>query len=132
MKRKIKFRVWDKTNREMGFVTTLEWMHEEHLRGCMFDTESDFNRALNADGFELMQYTGLLDKNGREIYEGDILQTDHPDVPNVHVFWYEQEARWNLQYAGKIGPGSDCELNDSISYTSGVIGNIHEHGHLIK
>ena len=76
------------------------------------------------------QYTGLKDKNGKEIYEGDILKTD--GVPNVTVFWCEQEGRWNGKYHGLFGPGSECEINGSVPWISETVGNIHENPELLK
>ncbi len=56
--REIKFRIWDKKFKQM-----LDW---EFLKNCYCD-------KLNNNEYKIMQYTGLLDKNGKEIYEGDIL-----------------------------------------------------------
>ena len=69
---------------------------------------------------ELMQFTGLLDKNGKEIYEGDILKyrgkLSFNDPPFV-VEWQNDDARWTEFY-----PSNNFE----------VIGNIYENPELLK
>lgn len=63
MKREIKFRIWD------GDSLT-------EIGGYFWEEEgvSDFDLANLPNGLVLMQYTGLKDKNGIEIYEGDIVR----------------------------------------------------------
>jgi uncharacterized phage protein (TIGR01671 family) len=67
-----------------------------------------------------MQYTGLEDKNGKEIYEGDILYIENEicevkfNVPSFTAY-NSQEHEWNIQYAGVE-----------------IIGNIYENPELLK
>lgn len=76
--------------------------------------------------FRLMQFTGLLDKNGKEIYEGDILLIDNsfklwklPDSGIVEVKW--------------IGAGFYPLCNDLTQVDkSEIIGNIYENPELLK
>ncbi len=73
MDREIKFRIWDKFNKKMYF-------QNEISVGIL---PEDFYVIENLDGkiivqpesAILMQYTGLKDKNGKEIYEGDLLKS---------------------------------------------------------
>lgn len=68
MNREIKFRVWDIENKEMLKVQELDF--EPTFYGGRIAIRSDqYNDYFDTEDMILMQYTGLHDKNGKEIYE---------------------------------------------------------------
>jgi len=108
--REIKFRAWDKVNKVMH--TWEQWWEEDKLE-CFLTVRKEF--------WEVMQYTGLKDKNGEEIYEGDILKIGNS---NIEVIWDENNAWFTLK-------SNYFHLGfQSIFYE--VIGNIYEHSHLLE
>lgn len=122
--RDIKFRVWKWKTGYMTPVITMSWTMTTYVPKIKY-----INLKRKGD-YELMQFTGLLDRHGKEIYEGDLLKTRERDAIHRHLVY---EVVW-------VGVGFQLKPNDrgyeSQVVTSGVdleiIGNIWENPELLK
>lgn len=123
-KREIKFRAWDKKRKTMWFQDG-DWIFDSEYDDLCFPF--NFKRNIvdgNSDSFDLMQFTGLLDKNGKLIYEGDIVKAI--DVSSA-VEWAD-EGYWMICRPGT----ADIDLLGNHISVCEVIGNIYENPELLK
>ncbi len=115
--REIKFRGWWKD--------TLE-----PIPDFMEQYTMDILNGLPDNSFIYSQFTGLLDKNGKEIYEGDIVR-EQLKIPKIHqVLWFDEGAGFVFQ---NIKDTDDCWCPNEYATANlfEIIGNIYENPGLL-
>ena len=120
--REIKFRVWEKPGIVLsGSDGTAEFQGKMHTQ----DDWSFWGYALSRlEEYELMQWTYLVDRNGKDIFEGDIIR--FPDDQNTRrIYWADEFAGWCQR-----GQHSDAFYPDHASECE-IIGNIYQNPELL-
>ena len=120
--RKIKFRAWDKENEKMMKVSSLHLENKE----ISVKENGTFHLFRMQD---LMQYTGLKDKNGKEIYENDLISCNKHK--NIVVFF--EGGCFKVKYLRNSTTTITCTLNSFLEkYKCKISGNIYEHPELLE
>lgn len=126
MNRPIKFRAWDKHDKR--FIRQAEYAVALNGDVINFDSSGyDFIESI-----ELMQYTGLKDKNGVEIYEGDIVEY------KAYNTWHKDAVRFtDGKFHGNLSGfkedlQSNYDLGLIVTLGCEVIGNIYENPDLLE
>ena len=134
-KREVRFRVWDKEDKEMREVAMLRWENGEMIRIAGY-WKGTRNNGWTDDApngrYELTQCTGLKDKNGKEIYEGDILKLFH------HYDTYGKKSVDEYLILEVVWRNGGFEIGGGYIFcqdgadTWEVIGNVYENPELLK
>lgn len=117
-----KFRVYDKV--ECMMITTSDYEDLSDLF-CILKNDTDTGYIS-----ELMQSTGLIDKNGEEIFEGDVLLTYDDEL--AKVFWNDDLAGWFVDFLYEIAELSEVADIQSSRSICKIIGNIYENPELLE
>lgn len=128
--REIKFRVWDRTDNRMWTAIQLDWVSDSEALRCWVQKgqSSDHGVWLDADEFALLQFTGLKDKNGVEIYQGDLMRY-YKDV--FVVIFQEMNAAFEMAYVSESGVSMHTFRSLSVAKFCEVVGNIYENPELL-
>ncbi len=123
MNREIKFRAWDKKENKMFEVSEIIF---HGVKGMDINEKNTLGMDLwhISENTELMQFTGLKDKNGKEIYEGDINKNDDERKSEVVFYaggFYLKFSETEYKAIGSFAP-----------FNWLVIGNIYENPNLLK
>ena len=108
--REIKFRIWD--------INARKWLKSFNID--LLDIPK-FNLA------EVNQYTGLKDKNNKEIYEGDILSDGNNDKPYKVIF---ENGSFRAEFEGDFEEYS-FDLIDVVAQGCEIVGNIYQNPELL-
>ncbi|KZT95149.1 YopX superfamily protein [Lactiplantibacillus plantarum] len=119
----IKFRAWDKATSSYRKVLEIEFYPDGELKKVKV-TGLQRKGTITPDNLVLEQFTGLTDVNGKDIYEGDIIEV-------TSQYWGMLGNRYEVKFeqgAFYVKYGLLSEISPSIS----VIGNVHEKPELLE
>lgn len=116
-----KFRAWSTDKKIMAEVRTLRFTDE------LVETDKFVERSI--EGVKLMQSTGLLDKNGKEIFEGDILKCTRGCPHEVYL-----EKEYGGKYIGGMPAVYLKGLLEGYAWTGDekIIGNVYQNPELLE
>lgn len=123
-----RYRAWHKTWEEMGKVKRIRFDDEGNVTTVLFRGR-DFGTNTHADEIELMQSTGLCDKEGTEVFEGDIL---HHQIQTEYTFivkYDKDKGRW---YGDGLSRTYRIDIRKEFLPYYKVIGNIYENQELLE
>lgn len=124
----LKFRAWDKVLKVMSEIVCIDLLKKEIT---YFETDNCSYKEINVNfnDYIIMQSTGLKDKNGKEIFEGDILKTKTKGIVIVRI----ENGNTMTTYKSGINTKTSLVLSSFLEkYKVEVIGNIYENKELLE
>ncbi|GAB3997663.1 hypothetical protein GCM10028807_43270 [Spirosoma daeguense] len=134
--RQLKFRAWTRFNTiyRMDYLSGFFLYGEEEGQIHLFMPNNGGDFVVPQKNVVLMQFTGLVDSDGRDIYEGDIISID--DKTTYKVFWDDQNCYWAIlsRQGDENGPYGGALIQNtgfSKSRRRIIIGNIYQNPELL-
>ena len=140
--REIKFRAWEPLNKEMHYLDFALYDYKDG--DCRFVLPSKrqglrYYTIMNLEAVEVMQFTGLLDKNGKEIFEGDIIKvTGEFAIDDSGIIkWSQQEDDYTYHCGFMVDWQEEVKRRSHLSFWANhreieIIGNIYENPELLE
>ena len=126
--REIKFRVWDTENKEILRVQELDF-EDTFYGGRLSIRTEQYNDYFDIEDMILMQYTGLHDKNGKEIYEGDIVKVRRYSSFEIEVVKFDKGCFYAGMHYGSSTRSTVKLIQPKLTEVSG---NIYENKELLN
>lgn len=127
MNRQVKFRARD--------LNTNEWIYGDllNMKDKKFIHDSS-NDLIEVKPDTIEQFTGLVDVDNKEIYEGDILQLTYAEISRGIVMWCDKMSAFGIKFWWSDKPEGNTlgQLISDSDYTMKIIGNIQDNPELLN
>lgn len=137
--RELKFRAWDEMGKIMHYdfqfirsgTEASDWIVFSSDKQRLSDKPHPFNNPYPQQQLKIMQYTGKKDKNGREVYEGDILRY----MLDTHVNIFVEPVKWDDELVHWRPFNDQCDYDGLLTVQSlsecVIIGNIYQNPEML-
>ena len=125
--REIKFRAWLKEKKIMIDNARPDFFCKQLHYLCSNSAGGQDVLGVSTEDIELMEYTGLKDKNNKEIYEGDILSDGNDEKPYKIIF---ENGSFRAEFEGDFEEYS-FDLIDVVAQGCEIVGNIYQNPELL-
>lgn len=124
----VKFRAWHKTWEETGKVKRIRFDDEGNITTVLVKGQA-FGSNVHLEEIELMQSTGLKDKNGKEVFVGDIIKCTRGCPHEVYL-----EKEYGGTYVGGMPAIYLKDIREGYAWTGEekIMGNIYENPDLLE
>lgn len=137
MSREIKFRAWDLDRKQMRGVMDVKWFDDGAMRVNATESQTAYEPRLktkNVTEFVLMQFTGLTDRNGNEIYEGDIVTArEKSNTATFTGYVHFLNGQYWVNYIGYESYYVPLiQLVNAVYEPIEIVGNVYQDKHLLE